>query len=535
MFKKLCLFISLIFLVGCSKEIIQQKLTVDVTPINGGSVTPPSNAYDRGSVVSLVATPAGEYIFKQWQGGVLGTNNPTSITMDADKQVTGVFEKRQYPLTLTIEGNGTVKEEVISLATQALYPSGTTVKLTASPNTNWQFKEWSGDKSGISNTLEIKVESQINLKATFIPIIPNYLKTSYELSNSSIWYSSNEIFNEDGTRYKYNPLIDEQSVQFDINLDGYEDIFYYESYDLKISPTPNPPPAMILNKSGKLVKFNYTGPNIKNPHGTKLLVGDFNGDNYPDVFSLVAVDPPNGAFATLADNNHLLFNSAQGFTKVAEFLDNGYWYSGCSGDIDKDGDLDIIAFNFHNQANGVKSRIYWNDGKGNFNTDYNGIGNIPVVYLSELVDMNNDGILDLVIVFVPNGPSRINDFRILWGTGKGFDLGNSISINVSGTLFFQNLDFTDLDNDGFKEIIASGNYENSTPGPPTYFVNVYKTDDKAKSFSDKTESLIEKNTAPRFYHIIIADLDNNGLIDVFSADKKDNIRWEWNKSKLIRK
>lgn len=113
MLKNLGLFITSLLLVACSKEIIQQKLTVVVTPVNGGSVTPPSNAYDRGSVVSLVATPAGEYIFKQWQGGVSGTNNPTSITMDADKQVTGVFEKRQYPLTLTIEGNGTVKEEVV--------------------------------------------------------------------------------------------------------------------------------------------------------------------------------------------------------------------------------------------------------------------------------------------------------------------------------------------------------------------------------------------------------------------------------------
>ena len=130
MFNRTLLILSFICLISCTKEIIQQKLTVSVTPANGGSVSPPSNSYEKGSNVSLVATPVGEYLFKQWQGSISGTSNPTSITMDADKSVTGVFEKRQYPLTLTIEGSGTVKEEVIGIAGQALYPSGTTVRLT---------------------------------------------------------------------------------------------------------------------------------------------------------------------------------------------------------------------------------------------------------------------------------------------------------------------------------------------------------------------------------------------------------------------
>ena len=59
--------LALAFLVfSCSKEVIQQKLTVDWTPLNGGTVSPPTNAFEKGSVVSMVATPAGEYVFKQW-------------------------------------------------------------------------------------------------------------------------------------------------------------------------------------------------------------------------------------------------------------------------------------------------------------------------------------------------------------------------------------------------------------------------------------------------------------------------------------
>lgn len=161
------IFIISICLISCTKEIIQQKLTVSVTPANGGTVSPPSNSYEKGSNVSLVATPSGEYLFKQWQGSISGTSNPTSIIMDADKSVTGVFEKRQYPLTLTIEGSGTVKEEVIAVATQALYPSGTTVRLTAQPLEGWGFSGWSGDLTSTANPLDLKIEKAVNLKALF--------------------------------------------------------------------------------------------------------------------------------------------------------------------------------------------------------------------------------------------------------------------------------------------------------------------------------------------------------------------------------
>lgn len=534
------LFLS-ILLLSCSKEIIQHTLTVDALPVNAGSVSPPSNAFEKGSVVTLIATPAAEYLFKQWQGGLSGISNPAPITVDSDKQVTAVFEKRQYPLSLTIEGNGSVKEEIVPIASQAVYPSGTTVRLTAQAGPNWKFKAWQGDKVSTASPIDVKVDAPLTLKAVFSPILPNYLGTSYELSNSKIWFSSEEIINENGSRYTMNPLIDEQSAQFDMNQDGYEDIFYYEGYDLNISPTPNPPPTLLLNKGGKLVKSVFNGPNIKNPHGTKLLVGDFNGDALPDVFSTVAIDPPFNSpagFLNTYDNSHLLFNSPNGFSRVKEFTDEGFWYTGCSGDIDKDGDVDIIVFNFHNQANKVKSRIMWNNGQGEFTIDTNGVGDIPVVYQSELVDLNNDGNLDLVITFIPNGNPRTNDFRILWGNGQGFSLTNSTKIDISSaptSYYVQNLDFVDLDGDGAKEILPSGNYDNPMGGVPIYFVDVFKSDDGGKTYRDRTSTLMEKNKAPRFYHIRIADVDSNGKMDVFSADKKDNIRWEWDGSKLVRK
>jgi hypothetical protein len=173
--------ISMILLFSCTKEIIQHKLSVSVTPINGGSVSPPSNSYEKGQSLQMLATPAGEYVFKEWKGDLSGSINPSTLIIDKDKAITGSFEKRQYPLTLTIDGSGTVKEEIIAVATQALYPSGTTVRLTPQPLEGWAFSGWSGDLTSAANPLDLKIEKAINLKATFSKLNITSIKIDNQL------------------------------------------------------------------------------------------------------------------------------------------------------------------------------------------------------------------------------------------------------------------------------------------------------------------------------------------------------------------
>ena len=152
----------------CKKDVPQKQLTVNVTPVVGGSVTPSSGTYAMGSNVKLLATPSPEYLFKEWSGGYTGATNPASIIMDVDKTITAVFEKREYPLSLTIVGSGTVKEEIIKMATAATnYKSGTTVRLTPQPSAGFQFKKWSGDDTTSKSPLDIVVSKPINLTCTF--------------------------------------------------------------------------------------------------------------------------------------------------------------------------------------------------------------------------------------------------------------------------------------------------------------------------------------------------------------------------------
>ena len=160
-----------LILISCSKEsviVVQQKLTGSSNPTEGGTVTPSNNSYNKGQIVTLLATPSAEYVFKDWSGSLSGSTNPSPLTMDMDKSVVGNFEKRQYPLSLTIEGQGTVKEEIVAVANQSQYPSGTTVKLTAQPAANYLFKDWSGDLSSTVNPISIVVNKSISLKVTFV-------------------------------------------------------------------------------------------------------------------------------------------------------------------------------------------------------------------------------------------------------------------------------------------------------------------------------------------------------------------------------
>ncbi len=157
---------------SCSKEdaIPSYKLSVDASPVSGGTITPNFGSYMKGESVQLLAKPASEYLFKEWKGALLGDTNPTSIVMDADKKITGVFQKRTYPLSLEIEGQGAVDETIIAVAPDGRitnYPSGTTVRLKATPAEGWLFKSWSGDVSSTTSSLDVKVDKSVSLKALF--------------------------------------------------------------------------------------------------------------------------------------------------------------------------------------------------------------------------------------------------------------------------------------------------------------------------------------------------------------------------------
>ena len=72
-----------------------------------------SSDHNSGTVLSLTAIPAEEWEFSHWTGDLIGKDNPKEITIDKAKTVTAVFIKKKYPLTVEVEGQGSVAEKVI--------------------------------------------------------------------------------------------------------------------------------------------------------------------------------------------------------------------------------------------------------------------------------------------------------------------------------------------------------------------------------------------------------------------------------------
>ena len=124
--------------------------------------------YEHGTLVRLTTVPGEGWRFVSWGGDASGEGNTVEITVDSEKSVTATFEKRQYPLNITIVGQGSVSEHVIAAKS---YEHGTLVRLTAYPDEGWQFVSWSGDASGTGTTVDITVDSEKNVTATFEKLI----------------------------------------------------------------------------------------------------------------------------------------------------------------------------------------------------------------------------------------------------------------------------------------------------------------------------------------------------------------------------
>ncbi len=69
----------------------KQRFTLTTNVTGLGVVNPSSGTYDPGAQVTIVATPANNWAFSEWQGDATGTANPLTITMDANKTITAVF------------------------------------------------------------------------------------------------------------------------------------------------------------------------------------------------------------------------------------------------------------------------------------------------------------------------------------------------------------------------------------------------------------------------------------------------------------
>ena len=165
--------LAMLALVSCSKEEevvtppAAKQYTLTISAEAGGTVSTEGGLYNEGSKITVTATPDDMYLFKEWSDG--STQNPREITVTSNLTLKASFIKKTYSLAVTVEGEGTVAEEVIiqGSTTETEYNAGTTVRLTATPNEGWVFAGWSGDVQSTDNPIEVSIEKGMSINALF--------------------------------------------------------------------------------------------------------------------------------------------------------------------------------------------------------------------------------------------------------------------------------------------------------------------------------------------------------------------------------
>ncbi len=178
MIKKIHPFVLLVLVVlitiliaGCPQP---AKFYLRVGVTEGGAVDPAPD--EKGfpcslnEKVTLTAHPDEGYTFSHWSRDASGTANPLTVTMDRDKLVIANFEKIHRKLrirytpynvqcTFALSPAGTSRDNAFR------FEPDTEVKVTAIPEEGYMLDHWSGDASGSSTTIKVKMDADKEITA----------------------------------------------------------------------------------------------------------------------------------------------------------------------------------------------------------------------------------------------------------------------------------------------------------------------------------------------------------------------------------
>ncbi len=263
----------------------------------------------------------------------------------------------------------------------------------------------------------------------------------------------------------------------DINNDGYLDLIVTGDAGSSVRHLD----TYINDTTGNLVHITSFGPPVMY---SSIALGDINNDGYLDL--IVTGNRVEGAVLNSYTNN------GAGISLTPQFFGIGVMFSSIIfGDIDNDGDLDLIVSG-DDGFGGNRLDRYFNDGTGDFSGPDN-IGTGVDYSAIALGDIDLDGDLDLIVS----------------GTGANLTLytnngtGTFSMKKIFGISFQQSsIAFGDIDNDDDLDFIVSGSghfdsYTNNGTG----------------DFSMKTNIGTVNGTSS----IVLGDTDNDGDIDLIVA------------------
>ena len=171
------------------------QYTLTVLASSNGNTNPAAGAYqyNAGTQASIQATANSGYMFANWLRNNInvGSANPYLLTMDANYELTAVFELEplpiQYTLTVLSSSNGNTNPA----AGAYQYNAGTQASIQATANSGYIFANWlrNNINVGSANPYLLTMDANYELTAVFElePANPPILEDGFETGTFSAW------------------------------------------------------------------------------------------------------------------------------------------------------------------------------------------------------------------------------------------------------------------------------------------------------------------------------------------------------------
>ncbi len=187
-------YLLFLFVLACSKdkdeepEYVLKNYEVSVEATEGGTVSYAGGSIQAGQTVTVNATPSEGYQFTGWSGDATGNENPLTVTVYSNTNITANFERIKYVLNVGVIGSGQVSQTVISSSKKGEeYNAGTVIRLNANPNSGSLFTTWSGSTSETSSEIDITLDGSKSVTATFEEQIFNLVNQDNVFIGTGRW------------------------------------------------------------------------------------------------------------------------------------------------------------------------------------------------------------------------------------------------------------------------------------------------------------------------------------------------------------
>jgi hypothetical protein len=254
--------------------------------------------------------------------------------------------------------------------------------------------------------------------------------------------------------------------------------------------------------------------------------------NVPEEETLVNLQKNNTFFyRNTGTNQNPNFQFQRNDWLYSQMLDLGGGAKPTVGDVDADGDLDIILGSRGFIKNGFESSalVWLKNNGGNFQYetgDWLGLSNWRKARIQpDFADLNHDGKPDLVVHYQVSAVTRNSTIQVLFNLATGnqpwrFDTSAAVTLNTINNINqFDSPLFYDVDADGLRDLLLGKNF-----GRIQYYRNTGTASNPAFTLTNPLFGIIDYSE--QFGYSLspaIADFNGDGIDDLITTDSRGYI------------